>query len=269
MTFFSALFFLIMSRKKLKFLDRRYLKIALPICLLNALANVLQRIGLQYTTPANYAFFEHLSCVVVPVMMFVFVRKKITMLHVVAGICCLTGCFVLCGLDVSSGIFVLGIGDALCIIAGVLIGICVAAIGAFTKDLDTTLFMLLYMACYFLVSLLMAVGLDCVRIDGVPMEQAVFTPHLPLLLLVIVFGLVDIAICWLLRTEAIRNIDPVTVATVSPFSAVITGTVSVLAGIDRFSSNLVVGGALIMVAVLLPEILNGRKLRRQCLGEKN
>ena len=263
MTFFSAIFFLLLGRKKLKFLNRKYLKIALPICLLNALANVLQRIGLQYTTPANYAFFEHLSCVVVPVMMFVFVRKKITLLHAAAGICCLTGCFILCGVGIGSGAALLGIGDALCIIAGVLIGVCVAAIGAYIRDLDTVLFMVLYMISYFLVSFLMTISLHHIRIDGIPMEQAVFAANLPLLLLVILLGLVDIAVCWLLRTEAIRHTDPVTVATVSPFSAVITGIVSVLAGIDRFSFRLVFGGGLIMIAVVLPEIINGRKLRQQ------
>lgn len=94
----------------------------------------------------------------------------------------------------------MGIGDALCIIAGILIGVCVAAIGAYTKDLDTVLFMMIYMTSYFLVSFLMAISLHCIRVDGIPMEQDVFTPRL--LLLVILFGLVDIAICWLLRTEA-------------------------------------------------------------------
>ena len=91
MTLFSALVFWIVARKKLSQLNGQFLKIALPICCLNGFANVLNRIGLQYTTPANYAFFEHVSCIVVPVMMFVFIRRKLTLLHGGTGICRLVG----------------------------------------------------------------------------------------------------------------------------------------------------------------------------------
>ena len=263
MTLFSAIFFWIIAGKKLKQLDKRYWKIALPICLLNSFANVIQRIGLQYTTPANYAFFEHLSCVVVPVMMFVFIRKRPTILQAIAGVCCLVGCFILCGVSFSSAQSTFGIGDVLCIISGVLLGICVAAIGAFTKKLDAVLFMVFYMTAYFVVSLLMAVGMHFVRIGGVPMEQAVITWDMPLLLLVIVFGLVDIALCWLLRTEAIRRIDPVTVATVSPFAAVITGIVSVLVGIDQLTPKLVIGGSIIFASAVIPEVIEAISVRKK------
>ena len=255
MTFFSAAFFWFMARKKLPQLNREFLKVALPICCLNGFANVLNRIGLQYTTPANYAFFEHVSCIVVPVMMFVFIRRKITLLHGGTGVCCLVGCFILSGVSFSGEGAGLGIGDALCIIAGVLIGICVAAIGAYMQKMDVTLFMALYMTTYFCVSVLMSVSLNLITTDGVPIEKAVITWDLPLLLLVIVFGLVDIALCWLLRTEAIRHTDPVTVATVSPFSAVITGVVSVMAGIDRLTPNLVIGGTIIFISASLPDVI--------------
>ena len=53
MTFFSFLFFLALGIKKFKLLNSKYFKVGLPICALTALAGVLQRIGLQYTTPAH------------------------------------------------------------------------------------------------------------------------------------------------------------------------------------------------------------------------
>lgn len=260
MTLFSAIFFWVLAGKRLKQIDGCYWKIALPICLLYAFSNVLQRIGLQYTTPANYAFFEHLSCVVVPVMMFLFIRKKPTILQIVAGICCLVGCFILCGASFT-GQSALGIGDLLCIVAGVLLGICAAAIGAFTKKLDAVLFMVFYMTAYFAVSLLMAVGMNFIQIGGEAMEPAVITWSVPLLLLVIVFGLMDIALCWLLKTEVLRHIDPVTVATVSPFAAAITGIVSVLVGIDRLTPKLVVGGGIIFAAVVVPELVEALRTK--------
>jgi len=263
MTFFSAAFFWILARKKLAGLTKKFLKVAVPICLLNAFSNMLQRIGLQYTTPANYAFFGHLSCISVPVMMFVFIRKKPTVIQSIAGVCCLAGCFILCGVRFTPDSSLINIGDVLCILSGFLIGVCVAAIGVYTKELDVILFMVIYMTAYFLVSLLMAVGLHFIRIDGAAVEQAVITWQLPLLVAVAVVGLVDIALCWLLRTEVTRHIDPVTVVTVSPCSAAITGVVSVCVGIDRLTPNLLIGGGLIFLSAVAPELIDRLVTRRK------
>ena len=122
----SFLLFLALAVKKRLRFDRRYARIALPICLLNGLACLLQRIGLQYTTPASYAFLEHLSCVVVPIMMFLFIRKRPTLLQGLAGCVCLVGCFVLSGLSVDGLSF--GMGDALCAAAGILLGVVMASL---------------------------------------------------------------------------------------------------------------------------------------------
>ncbi|MBR2937473.1 MAG: DMT family transporter [Oscillospiraceae bacterium] len=262
MTFFSSVFFWILARKKLAGIDKKFLKVTVPICLLNALGCVLQRIGLQYTTPANYAFFEHLSCVVVPVVMFILIRKKPRRIQGIAGVCCLTGCFILCGVSLS-GDSMMGVGDALCISAGILLGMCVAAISVYTKDMDAIAFMAIYMTTYFVMSLLLATSLHNIRIDGVPVEQAVITWNPAMLLLVIVFGLVDIALCWLLRTDAIRHIDPVTVATMSPCSAVITGAVSVWMGIDKATPNLLIGGSIIFLSVFIPEVMEAMSSRKK------
>lgn len=255
LTFFSALVFILLSFKKRLRFDCRYVKIALPICLLNGIACLLQRIGLQYTTPASYAFLEHLSCVVVPIMMFAFLRKKPTFLQALAGILCLVGCFILSGLSVGGLSF--GVGDALCATAGVLLGVVIAAIGAYTKELDITLFMTVHMVTYFFVSFCTALLLHFMTVDGVPMETLRFSFNPLILLPVILFGVVDIALCWMLRTEAIKHVDPTTVAIISPFSAVVTGLVSVLVGTDEPSANLLVGGILILAALLLPEIFQG------------
>ena len=92
-TLTSTIVFFILSFKKLKYLNKDYLKIALPISALNAIACMLQRIGLQYTTPANYAFLEQLSCIIVPIAVFIFIKRKPTVLQCIASICvCISVC---------------------------------------------------------------------------------------------------------------------------------------------------------------------------------
>lgn len=263
MTFFCALFFLILTRKKWRLFDRRYLRIALPICGLNALACMLQRIGLQYTTPAKYAFLEHLCCVVVPIMMLVFTKKCPARAQWCASLLCLTGCFILSGVSFSGGGSI-SLGDALCATAGILFGVCVAAVGTFTKGMDATLYMLVHTGTYFVVSLATTLLLDRVTVGGVPMEEAIFTFEWRALAPAILIGLVDIALCWLLKTVVTRHIDPTTTAVVGPFSAVITGVVSVLAGMDTPSPNLLIGGSLIFIAAILPDTLAAlRRLQRK------
>ena len=95
-TLVCALTFLFLARKKLHLLrDKKYLRVALPICLFNSMACVLQRIGLQYTSPAHYAFLEHLSCAAVPVILLLCFKKKPSAMQILASALCLGGCLIL------------------------------------------------------------------------------------------------------------------------------------------------------------------------------
>ena len=253
-TFVSLVLFVALSAKKIKRLNKTYLKIAVPISSLNAAACLLQRIGLQYTTPASYAFLEHLSCVVVPIMMFVLVRKKPTKAGALSSAGCLVGCFVLSGLDFQNGGLEFSVGELLCAAAGVVLGIGIAATGVFTQKLDITLYMVIHMFMYFIISVLGAVLLNAISVNGRPLEAFKFSSDPRLLAVAAVFGIVTVGVCWVLRNAATRRIDPVIIAVSSPFSAVITGVVSVCLGMDELSLNLVLGSSMIFVAVSLSGI---------------
>ncbi len=251
-TFASTVVFFILSFKKLKNLNKDYLKIAVPISALNAIACMLQRIGLQYTTPANYAFLEQLSCVIVPIAVFLFVRRKPTVLQAVASIACIVGCFIFSGLGTGGLSF--GVGELLCSAAGIILGVSIAATGLFVKKLDISLYMLIHMSVYFLVSAALAVSLNFIKSDGVPLEKFVFTFDMGIVIAVILFGLFSVGLCWLLRTEATRNINPTAVAIISPFSAVITGVVSVIFATDTLSKSFVIGALIITLSMVISTI---------------
>ncbi len=248
-TFASAVMFIILSFKDLKKINIDYIKIAVPICTLNALANLFQRIGLQYTTPANYAFLEYLSVAVVPFALLVMTGKKPTFIQLIASFICICGCFVFSGASLSG--FDIGIGEILCALAGVLGGICVSATGVYVKKLDVKLYITIYMCIYFLTSLCMTVGLNNIKRDGVPLEKIKFVLNPSIIIILLFFGLFSVGICWLLRTEALKHISPAKVVILNPFSAIITGVVSIIIGYDNISVRFVVGGILILVAALI------------------
>ena len=72
----SVITLLIICGKRLKNLNKEYLKWALPTGACVAIASITQKIGLYYTTPTKYAFLENLSCVVVPIILFFAIKKR-------------------------------------------------------------------------------------------------------------------------------------------------------------------------------------------------
>ena len=252
-TFGSAVFFIVMSAKKLKNLNMDYVKIALPISILSALANLSQRIGLQYTTPANYAFLERLSIVIVPIVLYILTRKKTSALRIVASVFCLVGCFVFSGAFTDG--FAFGIGEILCSLAGILGGINLCLTGVYVKKLDISLYMTIYMSVYFLTSLIMTVGLNAITdTNGVPLEALKYTQSPIIFIVLLIFGLYSVGLCWLMRTEAIKYISPAKVTLLNPLSAVLTGIVSISIGSDVLSLRFVLGTLLILAAVFMSGI---------------
>ncbi len=255
----SFLFFLFISRKKLHLITVDFLKVAAPIGFLNSLAGLLQRIGLQYTSPANYAFLEHLAVVAVPIVMFIAVRKKPRPIQLLSVALCLVGCFILSGMTLNG--FKGNIGDVLCALSGIIYGVCVALIGIYSKRIDSSLYILIFTFIYSITSVASVFLLNSIKINGIPIEEARFTLDIKLLIPVAAFGLLTVGITWLMKTAAIKRLDPTFVAIVSPFTAVISGGLSVLTKTDKLTSNLIIGAALIMAAAIMPEIFDAVLLK--------
>jgi len=254
-TFFSSLVsavsLLLISIPKLKLIDKSYFKVAVPTGFFVGLANLLQKIGLQYTTPTQYAFLENLSCVVVPLLLFLFIRKKPSFPTIAASFLCLAGCFILSGLDFSGGGVFFGKGEILCALAGIMYGVNIAATGVYAKKLNALLYIMIQMWVNVLVSGIVAVALDRITINGAPVEKIVFSwdPKLLLSLAVLVLSISTLG--WIIRTEALKYVDPSVVAVLMPFSSVVTGIIAVCIGKDIFSLHLLLGGFIIIVASIL------------------
>lgn len=250
-TFSSLIFFLTISRTKLKQLDRSFIIRSVPICLINSVAMVMQRIGLQYTTPSNYAFLEHLSCAAVPFAIFAFTGRCPSFKQILAVVICISGCFIFAGGFGGN----LGIGELLCAMSGILVGVSTVATGIYAKKLDTTLFNNVYLLVYFLTSLISAVFLDVIKINGEPLENIRFSLSAFHLIPALLFGIASIGLCWLLRTTAVKHIGSVTVAVVSPVSAVITGIISLIMGKDHLSFKFIIGALLILASATISSFL--------------
>lgn len=240
-----AISLLFIAGKHLKMLNKTYFKVAIPTGFFMALANILQKIGLQYTTPTHYAFLENLSCLVVPILLIFFIKKKPSWLTIFASVLCLVSSFALTGMNANqSGVSV--IGDILCALAGIFYGVNIAGTGAFAKKLYAPLYLMLQMVTEMVVSFVGAIAFHATRIEPIRFS---FDWRLILANVAVIF--ISSTVCWLIRTNAMKYVDATVVAVMMPFSSVVTTVLSVVAGSDTLTWNLVIGVVLGLAAIIL------------------
>ncbi|MBQ7076259.1 MAG: EamA family transporter, partial [Clostridia bacterium] len=215
-----------------------------PTGIFMALANLCQKIGLLYTTPAKYAFLENLSCITVPVLMYILVKKKPKISTLAGSILCLLSALVLNGTTLGGQGF--GIGEILCAIAGLLYGFNIAGTGVYAKNLNVPLYLATQAVTGFIVSLISTVVFDFTSV-----EKIVFSIKPVHIIFAIAVTLIVSALCWIIRTNSMKHIDACIVAVIMPFSAVITSIVSVISGKDTLNINLIFGGFLGLLAIFL------------------
>lgn len=249
----GAIALLLISLKDIKKINLSYFKMAIPTGLFVGAAALLQAIAYKYdASPTKQAFLENLSCVIVPILLFIITRKKPSWLTVLACVLCLASSFVLG--DIFSVGLSFGTADILNALAGIFYGINIALTGIFAKKYHAPLYVMIQLFVQAIVSIIVAISFNFITFDGAPMDKIVFTPDIWLILGAIGIGVLTNAVCWTVRTVSMKYVSPSVVAVIMPFSAVVTGIVAVILGMDSISYTLVIGAILGLVASLISSI---------------
>lgn len=156
----------------------------------------------------------------------------------------------LSGINLGGGVK-FGKGEILCALAGLLYGVNIAATGTYAKKLDASIYVMIQTWVNVIVSFLVAIVLNSVKIDGNPIEGITFSWNMGDLLFLGGLAVVSSTLCWIIRTNAMKYVNASVVAVMMPFSSVITGVSSVISGKDILSAALVVGGTLVLASVFL------------------
>ena len=252
--FISAIVLTFFCVKKLKNLNKSYFFVAVPTGFFLALASLLQKIGLYYTTPTKYAFLENLSCLTVPIILLIALKKKPKIFSILSCVLCLIGSFILSGMSFSAEGISFGKGELLCALAGVLYGVNIAFTGIHIKKFDTMLYLLVQLYSTAIFGLIFAIATSFIKINGVPIEVIRFSWDFSGLALLLCVAVISNLLCWYLRTYATRFVGPIAVSVIMPFSAVVTGIASVLSGLDVINGELIFGGLITLFAILLSSI---------------
>ena len=243
--------------KGFKKINKSYLLTAIPAGFILAMAYIFQFTGLKYTDPSKNAFLENISCITIPIFMFIFVREKPTWYNIVAALICVVGSIFLIGNGFAILHFfdnVTFLGDGLSAIGGLFFGLDIAFTKVYCKDKDPLLYVFLQLCVLTIVCFAYTF-----IFEGAVFHTLAFSIDWLSLLEVLFLGVVCTAVCWVARAWAMKYIDALTVSLLVPLSAVVATTLSISFHMEEFNLNLLVGGLIILLSIAVSAIFDYRK----------
>ena len=246
----------IVINKGFKKVNKSYL-VCIPAGIILAVAYIFQFVGLEYTHPSKNAFLENISCITIPLFMFILIREKPKWYSIMAALLCVAGSLILVGEGFNFGNFFKSgslKGDGLSAIGGLFFGLDTAFTKVYSKGKDPLLFVF-FQIC---VMTVLATGYAFI-FEGQVFKTFTISFDIVPVLIVIFLGVVCTAVCWVCRAWAMRYIDAVTVSLLVPFSAVVASILSIAFELEDFTLNLMIGGLIIIVAVSISAYFDYRR----------
>lgn len=221
--------------------DRRTLLVGLGMGLLGFGAYATQTVGLTMTTPGKNAFLTGCYCVMVPFLAWLFGQGRPGVRHVLAALTCVCGI----GLVAADGGLPLNAGDLLSLLDGVFYGLQFVLLAGWGQDLDA-----LVVTCWeFAVMAVCSAAVSMVFEPG-------YVPPAPTLGDVgtmLYLALVCSCLCFVLLNRAMTLVDSAEGSLLAALEAPFGVLASVLVYGEQVTLRLLVGFALIFVAIVVSE----------------
>jgi drug/metabolite transporter (DMT)-like permease len=253
---FSIVAMALFINKGFKKINKSYW-ICIPAGLILAAAYIFQFVGLKYTVPSKNTFLENISCITIPIFMFIFVREKPTWYSIVSALICVVGSLFLVGNGFDFLHFFRSgniLGDGLSAIGGLFFGLDIAFTKVFCKDKDPLIYVFLQLCVLTVVSFIYTFAFE-----GAVFHEMHFTIDWLPVLEVVFLGVICTAVCWVARAWSMKTIDAVTVSVLVPLSAVVASVLSIAFKMEEFTWNLLIGGLIILLSIAVSAIFDYRK----------
>ena len=246
----------IFINKNFKKINKSYL-ICIPAGIFLAAAYIFQFVGLKYTDPSKNTFLENISCITIPIFMFLFIREKPTWYGIVSAIICVIGSIFLLGTGFDLSHFFNQdqlLGDGLSAIGGLFFGLDIAFTKVFCKDKDPLIYVFLQLCVLTVIAFIYAFAFE-----GPVLHDLQYSFDLLPILGAVFLGVVCTAVCWVARAWAMKSIDAVTVSVLVPLSAVVASVLSIAFKFEDFTYNLLIGGLIILLSIAISAVFDYRK----------
>ena len=249
---FAVLALAVINGKRLMKINKEYLKWAVPSGFILGAASICQMVGYRYGAgPGESAVLENLALIVIPILLFVFVKQKPTWTKILAAVLCFIGSAIIALAGTAGDLLSVSLGKWLACLSGILYGANFVITGTYAKKLDSGVFVFVQIA----VQTLTAFAYVFIGEQILLAKENVFICSLELapLLTVAALGILATGICWTLRAHCLKKIPVMIASVIMPFSTVLTGIWSLIGGLEPFTWNLLIGGVIVVGAILLAQ----------------
>lgn len=232
--------------KGYKDINRTYL-ICIPAGLILAAAYIFQFIGLDTTTTSKNVFLESFSVIATPISLFFLIKEKPRINSIIASILCLVGAFILCGdgWNFTEMFKAPTMGDIFSAIGGALFGVNIAFTQVYAKNKNPFVYVTFQMAILSIFAFIYSFIAE---------RPLFFSWDVNNILIVLFLAIFCTALCWVVRAIAVKNINAITIAVMNPMSAIVATIIALSIGQESFNYNLLVGGIIIVNAIIISSL---------------
>lgn len=229
--------------KRIKEFDKKTIMFGVLTGVFLFLGFYYQTLGNAYTTPTKNGFITQLNIIFVPFLYYMFFKKRVSYYNIISVLIAIIGLFILT--YSKEGLNGINIGDFYTFICAVMIAFHVVTSSYYQKkyDLDPVLFNLANMY----VAMVLSIGL-MIRYEEIP--PITLGNIWPLIIL----GVFNTAFGFLVQSYALKISHPTRISLIVALESLFGAVASVLIVNDILSLNIVVGGMLIISAILFTEL---------------
>ncbi len=247
----ASIILTIVYHKKLRNIDRTILKYGIITGLFLFAGFFFQTLGNVYTTSSKNGFITQLNIVFVPFLYFLFFRKKVDIYNILSVVIAIVGMVILSGVYVEDA--VINIGDFYTLICAIMVAFHVVTGSYFMKKhhFDPALFVLINIYTAMVTSVIAMLVFDTYpSITVINLWPLIF------------LGILNTALGFLVQSYALKVSLPTRVSLIVALESVFAAVGAVLILGELVSYTLVIGGMLILGAVLFNEIKPFSKNRK-------
>ncbi len=227
-------------------LSRDVFLAAVVLAALDLSAYMTQTFGLIYTTPGINAFLTATYVVVVPLLWWVFERKRPSIFNIGAAVIVVAGIWFV-SVSSTGEMLSMGLGEGLTLICAVLFGIHLVAVSRFSRKHDV----LLLTGLQFLIEGVIACLLGA-SFEPLPALSAFDFEVVANMVFLIVFASV---LCFGIQNVAVAHVPPTQVSLFLSLESVFGVVFSVLLYGEKLTVRLILGFALIFIGIVVSETL--------------
>jgi drug/metabolite transporter (DMT)-like permease len=230
--------------KKIFKMTLKDLKIGLIAGLLNFGGFITQTIGVQYTTPSNNAFISATYVVIIPFLAWAIYQKKLPIKSFVSIAFCLLGMTILTG--ILNRALTLNIGDVYSFICALFYAASIVYLGYGARATDVSILAFMLAVVQAIGGLIFFFFVEDGQLTNINWSVAI----VPLLYMGIICSFVGQTI----QVFAQKHTSATSAGLIMMLEGVFGSVFSVAFGFESFTVQLVVGGMLIMISIILMEV---------------